>query len=703
MIRPAIALVVAAAWASGASAAESVFLAGAARVDVSPTTFPVLVNGGFLEARASSVRDPLFASALVLDDGKTRLAIVVVDSCMMPRDLLDRAKAIAQEKAGIAADKVLISATHTHTAPAAMGALGCDADPAYVQLLPGKIAEAVADAVTKLQPAQVGWGSVDDHDHTFCRRWIRKPDKLVVDPFSQPTGRAHMHPGHANPDALGPSGPVDPELSVLSVRTPKGRPLAVLANYSMHYFGTEPVSADYFSRFSRELARLIGADGSTPFVAMMSQGTSGDQQWANYAAPASKQTIDGYAEAVARSALRALGRVVYHDWAPLGMAETTLTLQRRIPDEARLAWARPILAAMGSRSPKTLPEVYAREAIALHDDPTRVLKLQALRIGDLGIAAIPNEVYALTGLKIKARSPLRSTFTIELANGSEGYIPPPEQHALGGYTTWPARTAALEVQAEPKIVEAVLGLLEKVSGSTRRQAFPAETTYSEAVAASKPRAFWRLDEMDGAVTADSTGHSLTGALEDGFALFLEGVPSARTSVAGADNRAIHLAGGRLTSKGFDAAGPFTVELWFKNGLPADARKVCGTLIDVGNGRLRVEIGGKGSHQGRLVLRGSAGESDQSAAGSTEVVPQSWYHLALTRDGRSVRLLLNGREETAFERPDAAGPSGRTTLAIGGSEDRSSRFEGKVDEVAVYDRALKEGEAAAHVNALGVGR
>jgi hypothetical protein len=53
---------------------------------------------------------------------------------------------------------------------------------------------------------------------------------------------------------------------------------------------------------------------------------------------------------------------------------------------------------------------------------------------------------------------------MELTNGAAGYIPPPEQHALGGYTTWPARTAGLEVNAEPRIVETVLQLLEEVSG-----------------------------------------------------------------------------------------------------------------------------------------------------------------------------------------------------------------------------------------------
>ena len=133
-----------------------------------------------------------------------------------------------------------------------------------------------------------------------------------------------------------------------------------------------------------------------------------------------------------------------------------------------------------------MPEVYAKEAIFLHEEPQRELKLQAIRIGELGITAIPNEVFAITGLKIKAQSPFETTMNIELANGSEGYIPPPEQHALGGYTTWPARTAGLEVQAEPKIVEAVLGLLEQVAGKPRRAATLNHGPYAKSVLASKP-------------------------------------------------------------------------------------------------------------------------------------------------------------------------------------------------------------------------
>ena len=254
----------------------------------------------------------------------------------------------------------------------------------------------------------------------------------------------------------------------------------------------------------------------------MSQGTSGDQMWMDYGHPKNDLGIDRYADDVALSAYQAYKAITYHDHVPLAMAETTLTLRRRVPDAGRLAWARSIVATMGDRVPHTIPEVYAKEAIHLHEEPQRVLKLQAIRVGELGIAAIPNEVFALTGLKIKAQSPLPMTMNIELANGSEGYIPPPEQHVLGGYTTWPARTAALEVQAEPEIVATVIGLLGRVAGRPGRTLIPDRPPYADHVLASRPVAYWRLEEMESTTAYDATGRENHGQYENGFAFFLPG-------------------------------------------------------------------------------------------------------------------------------------------------------------------------------------
>ena len=84
-------------------------------------------------------------------------------------------------------------------------------------------------------------------------------------------------------------------------------------------------------------------------------------------------------------------------------------------------------------------------------------------VGDLGIAAIPCEVFVETGLTIKAESPLKPSFTIELANDYCGYLPTVEHHELGGYETWRARSSFLEVDAEPKLRRAVFESFRKLA------------------------------------------------------------------------------------------------------------------------------------------------------------------------------------------------------------------------------------------------
>src|SRR3954464_1391803 len=88
---------------------------GAFAMDVTPTHYPVIVNGMFEERTADRDVDLLFARAFVFDDGATRLAMVVVDSCMLPRELLDAAKTEASKRTGITVDHMLVSATHTHS------------------------------------------------------------------------------------------------------------------------------------------------------------------------------------------------------------------------------------------------------------------------------------------------------------------------------------------------------------------------------------------------------------------------------------------------------------------------------------------------------------------------------------------------------------------------------------------------------------
>jgi hypothetical protein len=688
-----------------AVSAEQGFRAGASCVDITPKEFPVVVSGGFLERTAGDVKDPLHARAVVLDDGSTRLAVCVVDTLLMPRDLVDQAKRMAAEATGIATDHMLVAATHTHCAPSVVGALGTGIDENYTPLLPGWIAQAIQSAAERLAPARVGWAVIDAPDHTNCRRWICRPDRMGADPFGEQTVRAMMHPGYQNPSYVGPSGPDDPGLSVLSVQSSDGRPVALLANYSMHYYGAAPVSADYYGRFCRMIGERLGAEKlDPPFVGIMSQGTSGDLHWMDYSRPAKPRDIDKYAREVADLAYEAYRKIEHHDWVPLAMAETTLTLHRRTPDEARLAWAKKMIAEMKGEKPKDRPQVYAWEQLYLHEDPVRELKLQAVRVGELGMAAIPCEVYGITGLKIKAQSPLVPTFNFELANGAEGYIPPPEQHFLGGYTTWPARSAGLEVEAEPKIVETVLTLLEKVAGKPRRVPVDPLGPYAEAVLDSEPIAYWRLSEFTGPKAADVSGHENHAVYEPGVAFYLEGPES--PAFCGPDhvNRAAHFAGGRMKAELPGLASQYTVELWFWNGMPVDARAVTGYLFSRGpDGAQEApgdHLGIGGNHeqtnaQGKLFFY-NGNELKETLVGTTDLELRSWNHVVLVRDGENVTVYLNGRADPEIRGRAAPGcPPDVTQVFLGGRNDGLFDFEGKIDEVAVYNRALSAQEAARH--------
>ncbi len=694
---------------SGVTSAE--FRAGAAIVDVTPETLPVLVNGGMLSRSVGTVKTRLHARAIVLDDGNERLAIVVVDSCMMPRPLLDDAKALAALRTDIAADHMLISATHTHTAPSSLSCLGTEADPNYVPFLRVKLAEAIAAAEANLEPAQVGWAVGNAAEYTALRRWIRRPDRIANDPFGNPTVRANMHAGGNWDDVTGESGPEDPDLSLIAFQSADGRPIAALANFSMHYFSDRDLSADYFGLFSEGLQKHLGSgsgEGHPPFVGMMSHGCSGDIWRRDYTKPAAERddgrTIGSFADGLLQIALDAYATIAFKSDVDLAMAESRLRLNYRVPDEQRLEWARGVVSKMGDRLPKNGTEVYAREQIILHERQSTEIVVQALRIGDIAIATTPTETYALTGLKLKLQSPLRQTMVIELANGGDGYIPPPEQHLLGGYNTWPARSDGLEVAAEPKITETALELLERVAARPRRLYQQSRGPLSQAILKARPVAYWRLDDFAAPRAADSSGHHADATYEDGVVFFLEGPRSDRFCEADETNRAAHFAGGRLRARLAELGDQYTVSLWFWNGMPTDARDMAGWMFsrerDHGLGPNGDHLGvGGTTHSGKLVFlhgdgrvgAGSHGDGkngDGQHVGRTKIERWTWNHVVLVRDGQQVRVYLNGRSDPEIEVTlPAASSSATDELFFGGRSDNRSNWEGRLDEIAVFDRPL----------------
>ncbi|MCP4846488.1 MAG: c-type cytochrome [Verrucomicrobiaceae bacterium] len=667
--------------------------AGAAVVDITPRDLPVIVNGGFLSREVRIIVDRLHSRAIALSSKGETIVIAVVDNCMIPTGICDEAKRIAAERTGIAPEKILICATHTHNAPSVMDlCLGTDLDKKYAAFLPERIAESIVQAHAAMQPARAGWAVFDGSEYTKPRRWVLWPGN-GTDPFGNRTVRANMHPGYQNPAGTGESGPTDPSFTLFSIISRDGTPLALLGNFSMHYFsGHAGISADYFGKYCNEMAERSGPGGSACVVALC-QGTSGDVWRADYRGPRkqSEISIKKYVEALADLTEEAISGIEYHDDLPLKMEEVRMAIRRRVPDRQRLAWAREIAEKTPEGRPRNRPEVYAKQAIHLHGNPEANIVLQAIMAGDFCITAMPNEVYALTGLKLKALSPLSTTMNIELANGAEGYIPPAEQHALGGYTTWPSVTAGLEVGAEGKITETLVSMLERISGKERRVYRESRGAFAQAIERLRPLKEWPLGGLEPGVDFEpGVLCHLPGVVGAGF-------PDQHRS------RSAHFAGGRVVTKA-ELGDEYSVSLWFWNGLRPEARPVTGYLFSRGEADDpaapgdHVGIGGSAVASGRLIIF-NGNQANELLEGKVALKKDHWYHLVFVRRGNAVEAFLNGKREVAGElRPTHLGSR---DIFIGGRNDNFANFEGRLDEVAIFNRALDAVEVSALFERAGI--
>ena len=198
----------------------------------------------------------------------------------------------------------------------------------------------------------------------------------------------------------------------------------------------------------------------------MSNGTSGDINNIDFRGGQAKEPPYGRIKIVANDVAQAVAAVCkslkHHDWVPLAVAQKEIALGLRIPTTDEVARAREVMK-QSKLFPRmeTMEQVYARETVLLSDFPREVsAPLQVLKIGDLRVAAIPAEVFVEIGLELKKRH--AQTFTVSLANAYHGYLPTPEQHQLGGYETWRARSSCLEVAASTKIVAGLEELFERL-------------------------------------------------------------------------------------------------------------------------------------------------------------------------------------------------------------------------------------------------
>ncbi|HKG25490.1 MAG TPA: hypothetical protein VKB09_07560 [Thermomicrobiales bacterium] len=403
---------------------------------------------GLFEYReAATVADDLTARALVLDDGATRLALVVCDLIALSGATVAAARKRIAARYDIPGERVMVACTHTHTGPAPISLLVTPAAVDFLDWLPDRIADSVGIACARLAPARVAWGAAGVDGVCFNRR------------FQMRDGTVMFNPPPRSPDIVEPVGPVDPAVTALLVEDLAGKPLALWANLALHYVGTDDplaVSADYFGHATRAVERVLGPES----LGLLTNGASGDINNRDVAAPLDAGTGTEQAHrvglAVAAAAIKASMMQRRDESPPLAAARIRFSVVRRSITDGDIALATNILGhspdepwtneefsfVIGQPIPVPLRETYAREVLEVARMPERVeTEIQVLRIGDLALVALPGEIFVELGLAIKARSPFPLTAVVGLANDYVGYVPTRAAFDQGGYETWAARSA----------------------------------------------------------------------------------------------------------------------------------------------------------------------------------------------------------------------------------------------------------------------
>ncbi len=454
----ALAVAVSGTWVRCDLAGE--LKAGAATSNITPPIGDDII-GGFVPFPSTHIHDELQARCLVLDDGQTKLALVVCDLLGIHRNVSSEARKLIQTKVGIPAENVLISATHTHSATSALGKdrmkMQTELDE-YQHFVATRIADGVARAINNARPAEIAFGTVEIPEHLNNRRWHMRAGTVPANPFGT-QDLVKMNPPAGSPNLIEPAGPIDPTVSFLSVRSRDGQPISVYAAYSLHYVGgvgNGHISADYFAMFCDQLGRLVqDAPQDPPFVALMANGTSGDINNINFRTPRPSkpqyEQMKYVAHDVAAKVHGALKPLQYRSELSLAASYREPEIAWRRPTAEQKKWMDETLAK-GPQSKQDLSFIYAGRMQRLSEYPEMTtVPVQVLRIGDVGIGTMPCEVFCEIGLDFKRDSAIKNSFMVSLGHGYFGYLPTPRHHDLGGYETW-IGTNRLERTASDKLL-----------------------------------------------------------------------------------------------------------------------------------------------------------------------------------------------------------------------------------------------------------
>lgn len=425
--------------------------------------------GYFFIRPAEGVMDRLYARAFVIRNIDGAFAIISVDCLYITKAMTDAVRDRIFKAVGIPHENILLCATHTHTGGPLLGTAtdNMDAPRPYAEYLCIKAADAAILAYNACVPAKIGFGSGNEKEISFIRRYIMSD------------GKVRTNPGFHNNDIIRPASEIDPEVSVIRVDDLSGNVMGVITNFACHCdtIGGTYFSADYPGELHRTLKKvygegivsifLAGACGNIAHVDYM----HGDAAWYSNK---DKWHYVTMGRILAGNVIQTLEKITTtSEDLKIRMKEFSIQGGVRKPTEEDVKKAHSYLSEKPFKeyriydydNPWTLVDSYfARDVIELHKSADRfvTLTMQVLRIGEAVLAGLPCELFVEFGLDIKRRAGYKHVLIATLSNDNQGYVATREAFIQGGYEVRLNKTTKLDQETGYRMVDAVIEQIQKL-------------------------------------------------------------------------------------------------------------------------------------------------------------------------------------------------------------------------------------------------
>ncbi len=459
---------------AAAAQEPAVFKAGFAERDITPAVGSE-APGGYGKFYHRTLHDPCKVRAAVFDDGRQRVALVGLDALYIHRQTVQAVRRAITRQTGIAADAVLLGASHSHSSGPMAGVMPGEydhaselvkklayehsicADPKYLERVEKAIVEAVTAADRDRVAVRAGVGKGIEDKVAFNRR------------FHMRSGLTVTHPGQVNPDILEPAGPTDPEVGVLGAWDADGKLRGCVVNFACHAT-TNPggISANYVYYLEKVIQGYYGKDAVVVFL----NGASGDVTQVDNRSPLVNRKPEAWAAFVGgrigAEALKVLLTMDTGSLAPVAARNTVLHIKRRVPAPERVQKCLEIVRKDKAKVDPT-EWAFAKEVVLLDAkiarEPVAEVEIQAVQVGPAVFITDPAEFFCQFGLDLKAGSRFPFTFPVSLANGCVGYVPTEAAFSPrgGGYETRLSSYSNLEITAGRQMVDAGLALAAQLT------------------------------------------------------------------------------------------------------------------------------------------------------------------------------------------------------------------------------------------------